>query len=180
MSLIRTKLPEQFANEGHFRRWIMGYAEGMGYHVTWVESHEVSAGVPDLNICVGGIDLWIELKAMKNGSVKMRPPQKSWHSERFARGGMSWVLVCDIENMQFLLVTGTMAASLTTNANQWRAVAVNMPMDKNFFTTLKGYTLDGIHESNRQRAKEISRETESAFSSGGEDVGSYHWLLNKS
>jgi hypothetical protein len=108
--------------ENEFRKHIISVAQIKG-HVSHVESHETSAGIPDLNIWWMGQDLWLELKVIKGGKVTMRPTQRKWHLDRAQHGGQSWVLVLDPENEDILVLPGDVAATLPTATRSWRAAA---------------------------------------------------------
>lgn len=50
-------------------------------------------GVPDLNICAGGLETWVELKMVnRNCTVLLRKEQHAWIKRRHAVGGkvMVW------------------------------------------------------------------------------------------
>ena len=112
--------------EDDFRRYV-GECAGNA-HVSHIESHLTSAGIPDLNICIGGYDLWIELKVMSNRKLpKMRPTQRKWHIDRAENGGVSWVMVLDLDLMDVLIIPGNVAAGLPSKPGVWRAAAAIHP-----------------------------------------------------
>lgn len=54
----------------------------------------LSSGIPDLNGCYQGVEVWIEAKVAKpSGKVAMRPAQVAWLTQRWASGGRAWILV---------------------------------------------------------------------------------------
>ena len=108
-------------NEIEFRRAVVAVAEANGGHVSHIESHLSSAGIPDLNIFMDGTDLWVELKVIKKGQVKMRPTQRRWHNDRHKTDGESWVAVLDPEKQDILILRGHTAAALPPDAKAWRA-----------------------------------------------------------
>jgi hypothetical protein len=59
---------------------------------------------------------------------KMRPTQRKWHTDRHARGGISWVMVFDLDIKDVLILPGNIAAGLPSNAGVWRAAAAIHPL----------------------------------------------------
>lgn len=104
-------------SEDVFRRMVVDKAQMYHYHVSHVESHQTSAGVPDLNIAKG-VDMWLELKVVKKTGITLRPTQKKWHRDRHAAGGKSWVAVLTGSN-DILLLPGHVAADLTPRDERW-------------------------------------------------------------
>ena len=51
-----------------------------------VENSGLGRGVPDLNGCLMGIEVWLELKATQGWAVLVLPEQAAW-AERRARAG---------------------------------------------------------------------------------------------
>lgn len=109
-------------NESEFRRYVIEQIKDNEIaHVTYIESHLTSAGVPDLNIYMLGRDIWLELKVMTSlKGPKMRSSQKRWHIHRWNQGGKSWVLTLDMTNMELLVVPGHVGAGLGTSPSIWR------------------------------------------------------------
>lgn len=101
------------SKEAKFRTRITEYAEGKGWHVSNIESHMSSPGIPDMNIFARGRgDFWFELKvASLQGVVKMRPTQKAWHRARHECGGSSWVVVMTNDGRTVYVIPGHVAAS---------------------------------------------------------------------
>lgn len=60
-------------------------------------------GMPDVNCCVKGSDLWLELKYIESwparaatqvlGRKGLRPEQVNWHIRQSAAGGVSFIVV---------------------------------------------------------------------------------------
>lgn len=118
--------PYEVRNEDDFRRYVAECAADC--HVSHIESHLTSAGIPDLNICMRGTELWLELKVMSSRKPpKMRATQKKWHVDRFEHGGISWVVTLDLDMMDVLILPGNVAAGLPSNPGIWRAAAMIHP-----------------------------------------------------
>lgn len=53
-----------------------------------IESHDVSIGRPDINICLSGGVVWdIELKYSDTNTTRLRPSQRGWFFRRRRVGG---------------------------------------------------------------------------------------------
>ena len=122
MTIAKAKrqVPE-ISDEADFRRFVTECAGSA--HVSHIESHEASPGIPDLNICMRGIDIWIELKVMSSRKPpKMRATQKRWHANRYDHGGRSWVITLDLDEMNLVVLPGQTAASLPAKVGIWRNI----------------------------------------------------------
>lgn len=116
-------------DEGDFRRYVIDQCRSNA-HVSYIESHQTSAGIPDLNVFVYGRDVWIELKVFSdNKSPKMRTTQKKWHIDRFFRGGLSWVMAYDLDQKLLVVIPGNTAATLSAKAGVWRGSGILHPLD---------------------------------------------------
>jgi len=49
-------------------------------------------GMPDVNVCLDGIETWVELKVYIGGRVLIRPEQNAWMHRRAAAGGRVWLV----------------------------------------------------------------------------------------
>lgn len=171
-------------NEDEFRKHVIIVAKKLVAHVSHIESHESSAGIPDLNLFLTGADLWIELKVIKAGRVKMRPTQKRWHTDRAEHGGKSWVLALDPRTQDVLVLPGHTAAALAPTEAAWRAASSlsNIPELSGLLITLARSVINaklGKHGQNGHRTTEGTGSPASALPKGGKDVGGGHWLLDK-
>jgi hypothetical protein len=66
-----------------------------GPHWQRIETSMTSAGVPDLNGCTGGSEVWVELKSVRAG-LKIKsftPLQAGWLLKRAGKGGRTWLCV---------------------------------------------------------------------------------------
>jgi len=89
------------------RRRIIQECEGP--HWQPIEAAEVGAGIPDLNGCYYGIEIWVELKILqhvKEDKVDISPRQILWHEARQARGGRTWILAANKDADKLLLWRG--------------------------------------------------------------------------
>lgn len=168
-------------SEDDFRKALTKRLVSMGAHVSNIESHVSSAGIPDMNFFLSGRDVWLELKATgPKGLVKMRPTQRKWHSDRWAAGGESFVSVLLIGTDHILAVPGNAAAGLDTRVASWEAVSREQNMVVDNLTSLIRMLIHGTEQqSNRKRTPQSAGSPGTAFPPGGEDVGSHHWLLDK-
>jgi hypothetical protein len=117
------KVPPVLHNETDFRRYITERIKPNA-HVSYIESHMTSAGIPDLNIYLRRQDIWLELKTLSDTKdPKMRNTQKRWHVNRFENKGLSWVIALDLDQMVMLVLPGNIAAGLPAKTSVWRATA---------------------------------------------------------
>tara|TARA_A100001515_G_scaffold71781_2_gene57173 strand:+ start:1069 stop:1452 length:384 start_codon:yes stop_codon:yes gene_type:complete len=61
-------------------------------HWQRIESGITASGIPDLNGCSQGKEVWIELKVVKGNQIGLRPMQKAWLYRRAEAGGNCFVL----------------------------------------------------------------------------------------
>jgi len=68
---------------------------GSAAHISTVESHRASPGIPDIDYCLeGGLEGKIECKYVEeNEKVSIRPTQHQWFRARVAKGGHPFFLV---------------------------------------------------------------------------------------
>ncbi len=55
-------------------------------------------GMPDVNICSCGKEIWVELKCFVSGKVLIRPEQNAWMHRRAAAGGRVFLLALGAEH----------------------------------------------------------------------------------
>lgn len=72
--------------ESVFRSSLGDVLKSLGYHVSQIESHETSAGIPDTNAHKDGVDLWIECKFSRGKPFVVRKTQKRWIRARLRAG----------------------------------------------------------------------------------------------
>jgi len=83
-------------SETRLRKYVLDNIEHVG-HWSKVESHDTSAGIPDLNHCISGAEGWLELKfGNEVKPPKLRPTQCAWFRRRTKMGidGAPQLLVC--------------------------------------------------------------------------------------
>ena len=61
-------------------------------HIQNIESEATSAGIPDINACKGGKDIWVELKSGPLTKASIKPGQFIWHIKRNQAGGTTWLV----------------------------------------------------------------------------------------
>jgi hypothetical protein len=75
-------------DEGLFYKWLK--EEFKDWHFQRIES-TTGPGIPDVHLCANGVELWIELKALKLTNVQIRKYQYSWMQNRANHGGNVWL-----------------------------------------------------------------------------------------
>jgi len=68
------------------------YVNDRGGRFTRIEN-AVSAGVPDVNICINGVEVWIECKEALGKKVEIRASQFVWAIEQRAAGGEWYCMI---------------------------------------------------------------------------------------
>lgn len=68
-------------------------------HIQLVESEATGTGIPDLNACKGGKEIWIELKSGYLTKTSIKPGQFVWHIKRNQAGGTTWIVQRDAVGM---------------------------------------------------------------------------------
>jgi len=97
-------------------------------HISSVESHLTSAGIPDLDVCIDGEENHIELKwSWEDNAPEIRPTQVRWFKNRCKAGGNPWIFakVWAFNNCQYLLIPGHRMEQLarTKKAVDWIPLA---------------------------------------------------------
>jgi hypothetical protein len=102
-------------SEQRLRKYLIDNLNSATCHISQVESHAVSAGIPDLNYCVDGVEGWIELKWWyKSKPAQFRPTQIAWFRRRVTAGGKPFVVWAhDLDGPpKFVLMEGKNVPSL--------------------------------------------------------------------
>jgi len=63
-------------------------------------------GMPDVYLCIDGVPVWLELKIVKNGRVKVSKSQIAWHCSHSRCGGVSFFLLNDPSTSDLFLFDG--------------------------------------------------------------------------
>lgn len=101
-------------SEKRLQKYVLDNIDHTG-HWLFVESKEVSAGIPDLDFCIKGVEGKIELK---HGTDKkpptLRPTQCAWFRRRAGEGGNCWLLIswASQGNVDFYLIPGVFVPDL--------------------------------------------------------------------
>ena len=96
----------------------------IGGHWSRIESHATSLGVPDVNICLDGRDVWTELKQGEDAHI--RPSQYRWIKDRLNEGAANIWVMHHQEDMGFMLIKGRYIDQLKKYDNDkemWRQMA---------------------------------------------------------
>jgi len=86
-------------NEAMFRKRIKEFSKLLSYNVHWqsLESSVMGQGIPDLNGCCDGQEVWLELKytkLLKPSNISLEPMQVAWIYKRAKAGGNIWIALC--------------------------------------------------------------------------------------
>ena len=82
-------------SEQDFSIWLRGKLPG---HIQRIET-TTGNGVPDINWCNDGNEIWIETKIEKTGSALLEKEQFAWGMRRQVCGGRVVVISCRWDNM---------------------------------------------------------------------------------
>ena len=75
--------------ERSLRQWLLRHLP-KEWHIQPIES-STSNGIPDINLCARGLEIWLELKAEGKHPL-LRPEQAAWITRRELCGGRALVL----------------------------------------------------------------------------------------
>lgn len=83
-------------SEAIFRKRIKDFSSPCGFGCHWqsVESSATGQGIPDLNGCHAGVDVWLEIKYtehLKTKNIGLKPQQIAWIYKRAKAGGNIWI-----------------------------------------------------------------------------------------
>lgn len=84
-----THYPEKLFRKNFVSWFKQFYPNG---HIQNIESEATSAGIPDINACKGGKDIWVELKSGPLTKASIKPGQFIWHIKRNQAGGTTWLV----------------------------------------------------------------------------------------
>lgn len=78
-------------SEKQFSAWLMRHINKIQHcHAVRVEN-SVGNGIPDINCCVNGRDVWIETK-IGCETILLRPEQHAWMTRRAVAGGSAFIV----------------------------------------------------------------------------------------
>lgn len=136
------------------RLWLELYG-GMAnsWHASRVESHSTSAGIPDVDYCINGVEGHLELKYSKsNKPPEIRNTQIKWHTKRRENGGRSYILTkMKVDGRwHYLFHFGYQASWLNVNrfCDHWVSSSLHIMLDALDIETVKQ-----ILEHNYERCK---------------------------
>lgn len=81
-------------NEHQFYQKFQDHMKGHGAHCQRIEN-TVGSGVPDINVCLLGMEAWAELKMIIPVGVLLRKEQYAWGMRRAQAGGTVVVIADD-------------------------------------------------------------------------------------
>jgi hypothetical protein len=80
----------EMKSESDFKKWFVAQFK-KDCDITPIET-STSRGVPDLNLCRQGVEIWVELKLFVSGRVLLRPEQYAWGLRRHHHGGRVFIV----------------------------------------------------------------------------------------
>jgi len=75
-------------------------------HFTRIESYTEN-GIPDVNACYNGRDIWIELKANNSKDLGLSKWQKVWIAKRIKVGGTVFIMNRPLKERALKIYTGS-------------------------------------------------------------------------
>lgn len=78
--------------DGGLRQIFHNRLKKFGAHCQAIETG-TGRGVPDSNICLDGVESWLEFKKTSAYSVRLSPEQIGWHLTRCRAGGKVFIAV---------------------------------------------------------------------------------------
>lgn len=86
-----------------------------GPHWQRIETGTTASGVPDVNGCLAGREVWLELKILVGTKIRLTALQVLWLRQRWHHGGRSFVLAKHPKTKRMYLGTGFHAAEIQKN-----------------------------------------------------------------
>lgn len=93
---MSNRYPEKLFR-ANFVKWFKGLYPND--HIQSIESEATAAGIPDINACKGGKEVWIELKSGTLSTNSIKPGQFVWHIKRNQAGGTTWIVQRDTNGL---------------------------------------------------------------------------------
>jgi len=97
--------------ETKFGRLLM---KNINAHWTRIESFG-TVGIPDLYGIRKGTVIWLELKCIKQNSIRLSPFQISWNYNNFKHGGKNYYIVQDTRSKVLKLYSGDKGQEIAKN-----------------------------------------------------------------
>jgi Holliday junction resolvase len=97
-------------------------------HVQRIETGLTGKGVPDLNYCQNGKEIWIELKSIRGNKSQLSPFQIAWIHNRAKAGGNCYVLIRKNKEIR-LFQPKTLEELQELNWNSEPAIGTTAPYD---------------------------------------------------
>tara|TARA_R110002020_G_scaffold94037_3_gene226674 strand:+ start:187 stop:576 length:390 start_codon:yes stop_codon:yes gene_type:complete len=97
-------------------------------HVQRIETGGTGRGVPDVNYCQQGIEIWIELKSIKGLKSELSPFQIAWIYNRIKAGGNCFVLIRKNKEIK-LFQPSTLEEIQKLNWKSESALTLNAPYE---------------------------------------------------
>lgn len=60
-----------------------------------IETGGTGRGIPDVNLCWRGIEIWVELKVVSGKKINITAEQCAWHYRRVRSGGRTFIVARD-------------------------------------------------------------------------------------
>ncbi len=60
-----------------------------------IETGSTGRGIPDVNLCYNGVEIWVELKIVSGRKVNITAEQCAWHYRRIRAGGRTFIIARD-------------------------------------------------------------------------------------
>ena len=103
-------------------------ADSPHLHIQRIESPTTGGGQPDVEACYHGVQIWIELKIIRNNRIPLTDRQTHWHTQRANAGGQSFILAWDNARQALLLWQGQ-HAKLVQSLSLAKPFLVDFPVD---------------------------------------------------
>lgn len=78
-------------------------------HLCRIEN-TAGTGISDVNVCVNGLELWLELKVFHGKYLHFRTSQRIWITRRLQVGGTVWIVTRNGDDLEIYDAAATMAA----------------------------------------------------------------------
>ena len=96
-------------------------------HFVRIESYTEN-GIPDVNACYNGKEIWIELKANTHKDLGLSKWQKVWIAKRIKAGGTVFIMNRPQKERALKIYRGSVVLGSLTSAQE-QHISVNEPID---------------------------------------------------